>query len=137
MTEKDREQEREVEKKNEQSEGHGNMYNALSGIKEGKVISEIEIFLTNQGKVKDFIARGTVKDLKAETFSDLNLKKLNLNFFADKYDILIKNIYGNLEDISILNGDVKLNLENGIKLKANFNSKLDLNEKFLNKYHKL
>ena len=106
-------------------------------IKEGKVISEIEIFLTNQGKVKDFIARGTVKDLKAETFSDLNLKKLNLNFFADKYDILIKNIYGNLEDISILNGDVKLNLENGIKLKANFNSKLDLNEKFLNKYHKL
>lgn len=106
-------------------------------IKEGKVISEIEIFLTNQGKVKDFIARGTVKDLKAETFSDLNLKKLNLNFFADKYDILIKNIYGNLEDISILDGDVKLNLENGIKLKANFNSKLDLNEKFLNKYHKL
>jgi|TARA_R110000744_G_scaffold208747_2_gene327552 hypothetical protein len=42
MTEKDREQEREVEKKNEQSEGHGKMYNALSGIKEGKVIKMTE-----------------------------------------------------------------------------------------------
>jgi hypothetical protein len=42
MTEKDREQEREVEKKNEQSEGHGKMYNALSGIKEGKVIKITE-----------------------------------------------------------------------------------------------
>tara|TARA_R110000744_G_scaffold207215_1_gene325808 strand:- start:109 stop:546 length:438 start_codon:yes stop_codon:yes gene_type:complete len=32
----------EVEKKNEQSEGHGEMYNALSGIKEGKVIKMSE-----------------------------------------------------------------------------------------------
>ena len=38
MDEKEEEDAREVEKKNEQSEGHGKMYNALSGIKEGKVI---------------------------------------------------------------------------------------------------
>jgi len=38
-------------------------------------------------------------------------------------------IFGNIEDISIFDGDVKLNLENGIKLKSNFNSKLNLNEK--------
>ena len=41
---------------------------------------------------------------------------MNLSFFADKNDILIKSIYGNLEDLVILDGDVKLNLENGIKL---------------------
>ena len=34
--------EEEVEKKNERSEGHGKMYNALSGIKEGKVIKMTE-----------------------------------------------------------------------------------------------
>jgi len=38
MDDRETEKEEEVEKKNEQSEGHGKMYNALSGIKEGKVI---------------------------------------------------------------------------------------------------
>ena len=43
----------------------------------------------------------------------------------------MKKIFGNIEDISIFDGDVKLNLENGIKLKSNFNSKLNLNEKII------
>jgi hypothetical protein len=38
MDDRETEKEKEVESKNEQSEGHGKMYNALSGIKEGKVI---------------------------------------------------------------------------------------------------
>tara|TARA_R110002050_G_scaffold124755_2_gene244044 strand:- start:433 stop:855 length:423 start_codon:yes stop_codon:yes gene_type:complete len=42
MTDKEKEKEKEVENKNEQSEGHGEMYNALSGIKEGKVIKMSE-----------------------------------------------------------------------------------------------
>jgi len=42
MTEKDREQEKEVEKKNEQSEGHGKMYNAFEGLKESKVVKITE-----------------------------------------------------------------------------------------------
>ena len=63
-------------------------------IKEGKLILEIEIFLSNQGKFENFIARGTVRGLKAELFSGLNLSDVNVGFFADKNDILIKNIYG-------------------------------------------
>jgi len=42
MDEKETEKEKEVEKKNEQSEGHGKMYNALSGIREGKVVKITE-----------------------------------------------------------------------------------------------
>ena len=57
MTEKDKEQEREVEKKNEQSEGHGNMYNALSGIKEGKVIK------INENTLKKIVNR-VIKEQK-------------------------------------------------------------------------
>jgi len=57
MTEKDREKEREVEKKNEQSEGHGNMYNALSGIKEGKVIK------INENTLKKIVNR-VIKEQK-------------------------------------------------------------------------
>jgi hypothetical protein len=106
-------------------------------IKKGKVISEIEIFLTDQGTVKNFIAKGTVKDLKVELFSDFNLTKFNLSFFADKNDILIKSVNGNFEDIKISDGDVKLNLENGIKLESNFHSNIDLDEKLLKKYSSL
>ena len=79
-------------------------------IKKGKLISEIEIFLKEDGTIKDFIAKGTVKNLEAELFSNLYLRKINLGFFADQNDILIKNIFGYLEDIKISEGDIKLNL---------------------------
>ena len=106
-------------------------------ITKGNVISEIEIFLNEEGKFKDFIAKGNVTDLEAEIFENFNFSKLNLSFFADKNDILIKSIYGNLEDLVILDGDVKLNLENGIKLESNFNSQINLDEKLLKKYDKI
>lgn len=51
IEEKESEDEEEVEKKNEQSEGHGKMYNALSGIKEGKVIK------MNQPTLKRIVER--------------------------------------------------------------------------------
>ena len=66
--------------------------------------------------------------------NNLNLKKTNFTFFADKNDILLKNIFGNLEDIKLFDGDIQLNLENAIKISSNFNSKINLDEKLLKKY---
>ncbi len=106
-------------------------------IKEGKIISEIEIFLDEEGIIKDFIAKGDVRNLKAELVSNIILKETNLSFFADKNDILIKNIFGNLEDIKISDGDIKLNLENGINLSSNFNSKINWSEEISKKYSKI
>ena len=105
-------------------------------VKEGKLISEIEIFLNEKGLLENFITKGTIKDLKAELLDNLKLSKTNLSFFADKNDILIKNIFGNLEDIKILDGDLKINLENGLSLNSNFNSKIDLDENLIKKYNK-
>ena len=103
-------------------------------IKEGKLISEIEIFLKDDGSIKDLIVKGTIRNLKVELFNNINLKKTNLSFFADKNDILIKNIFGFLDEIKISDGDIRLNLENGIKLNSNFNSKIDLNDQVTKKY---
>ena len=105
-------------------------------INNGKLISEIDIFLSDKGAVENFIAKGTVKHLKANIFDDLNFSKGKLSFFADKNDILIKNIYGAVEDIKISDGDLKLNIENGIKLNSNFNSNVNLDEKLLSNYKK-
>ena len=106
-------------------------------IKEGKLISEIEIFLTDEGELENFIAKGSVKGLKIELFNDLIFEKANLGFFADKNDILIKNILGDLGSIKISEGDIKLNLENGTKLNSNFNSKFNIKEEFYNKHTSL
>jgi len=112
-----------------------NFKNLLNNkIKEGKLISEIDIFLNQDGMFKDFIVKGTVKDLKIELLKELNLSKINLSFFADKNDVLIKNIFGNLDEIKISDGDIKLSLDSGIKLNSNFNSKINLNKDQFDKY---
>ena len=54
----------------------------------------------------------------------------------DKSDILIKNLFGNIEDIKISDGDMILNLESGIKLESNFNSKVSLDKNLFYKYEK-
>ena len=108
----------------------------VNKVKEGKVFSEIDIFLTEKGLIEDFIVKGSVKDLKVKFSDDLNFINGNLSFFADKKDILIKNIFGELEKIIISDGDLKLNLDNGIKLNSNFVTKINLDEQLSNKYLK-
>lgn len=99
-------------------------------IKDGKLITEIEIFLTDDGYLKDFIAKGKVKNLKIELFENLSFSDSSFTFFSDKDDILIQNIVGSIDKTKISDGDIKLNLDNGIKLISNFNSEVDLNAKF-------
>ena len=98
-------------------------------IKEAKLISEIELFLNKNGELKNYIFKGKVLDLKADLLNDLILSKTNLSFFADKEDILIKNIFGKIDDIEINNGDIKLNLVNGVKFNSNFISNINLDSK--------
>ncbi len=105
-------------------------------IKNGKLICNIEIFLDETGSIKNYIAKGDVKDFKVEIINNLNLSNISLAFFADKDDILLKKINGNLEDIKIVDGDIKLNLEDGIKLNSNFGSIVNLNDELLSKYIK-
>ena len=103
-------------------------------IKDGKLLSEIEIFFSEKGEFENFITKGKIKSLKIELFKGLSFTEVNLNFFADKNDILIQSIFGNLEDIKITDGDIKLNFENGIKFNSNFKSKINLDKQLLKKY---
>ena len=103
-------------------------------ITNGNLISETEVFFNNEGLLDNYIVRGEVKNLEADLFDDLKLVKTNLNFFADKEDILVKNLYGNIGSIKIDNGDIKINLNNGTKINSNFNSEINFDEKALKKY---
>ena len=87
--------------------------------------------------MKNYIIKGEVKNLDVKFSNNLTLSKINLDFFADREDILVKNFYGNLGNIKINDGDIKLNLSNGTKISSNFYTKINLDEKVLNKYSKI
>ena len=55
-----------------------------NNIKKGRLITEIEIFLTEQGDFKNFIAKGSVKNLEMELFNELYFKEGNLSFLQTK-----------------------------------------------------
>ena len=77
-------------------------------IKQGRINTELEVYLDNNNLFENFIARGSVTDLKTEIKKNINLNKINFSFFADKNDILLKNIYGETDSIQIKDGDLKL-----------------------------
>ena len=91
-----------------------------NNIKEGKLLVDLDIYLNENNEFVNFISRGIVKNLKTEIIQDINLKKTNFTFFADKSDILIKNIFGETNFIKVNDGDVRLKIESGIFLEANF-----------------
>ena len=106
-------------------------------INNGKLILDIEIFFDKESKLKDYIIKGTVKDLEANIYNNLNLSKTKFSFFADKEDILIKNIFGNIDNIEIKDGDIKLNFENGIKVNSNFNTDINISSDFFKRNFKV
>ncbi|MDC1212174.1 AsmA-like C-terminal region-containing protein [Pelagibacteraceae bacterium] len=98
-------------------------------IKKGKIDSKLEIYLDEDNLLDNFIARGSVSNLKAQIINNINLEKTNFNFFADKTDILLKNISSETGPVEIKEGDLKLKLSSEITLESNFktNIKYDSN----------
>ncbi len=100
-------------------------------VKEGKILTEIELFLTNENLIENYIAKGKVSNFKAEIIKNITLEKTNFDFFADKTDILFKNISGKTGYITIDEGDLKIDLSSGVYLESNFKSLLNFDEKIV------
>ena len=96
----------------------------VNKLKNGKLSTEIEFYLDQNNKLKNFIAKGKVIDLKSEISNNLFFEKAKFEFFADNSDILIKNIFGELDGISIKDGDLKIILSPEISIKSNFVSSI-------------
>ena len=93
-------------------------------INSGKLNTEIEVYLDDNNMLENFIARGDVSALDAQILEDVKLENTNFNFFADKTDILIKDLNSNYGQIFFKEGDLKLNLSEGITLESNFKTNL-------------
>ncbi len=98
---------------------------------------EFEIYLQKDNEIENFITRGSVSDFEVEVIEGFSIKKASFNFFGDKTDILIKNIFGNSIFFDIKDGDIRLKLSpelslvSNFKTKINFNNEIDIKNKFL------
>ena len=101
-------------------------------IKQGKLNIELELYLDNNNLLENFIARGTVSNLKIKIAKDINLEKTNFSFFADKSDVLIKNILSETGFFKVSSGDLKLKLTSETSLESNFKINLKYNDKLKN-----
>ena len=100
--------------------------------KQGKLNAEIEFYLNDNNLFDNYIARGSVSDLKTEITKEISLNKINFNFFADKTDVLIQNFFGETDGVKIKNGDFKLILDPEIMLESNFITNIKYNDKSKN-----
>jgi hypothetical protein len=93
-------------------------------IKKGQLSAKLKLYLDNDNLLENFTASGSVSNLETETFNDINIKKINFDFFADKTDVLLKNIFCEGEFFKILDGDLKLKISEEISLESNFKTNL-------------
>ena len=89
-------------------------------IDKGKASFQIEFYLNNKNQIENFISKGKVYDLSLNLIKDLKLEGVKFDFFADKTDILLKNIKGNFEKIDIKEGDLKIKLSPKVSIRIKF-----------------
>ena len=92
----------------------------VNKIETGQLRINLDLYFSDNLDLKNFIAKGAVKNMNLKINNNLNLKKTDFNFFSDSSDILIKNIYSKMNGILIKNGNLQISKNNEIKIKSNF-----------------
>ena len=103
-------------------------------IKEGQLNAKFKVHFDNDNLLETFTASGSVLNLKSKIINDIYIKKTKFDFFADKTDILLKNIFSESGPLKILDGDLKLKISKEISLVSNFKTNLintDLPEDYI------
>ena len=103
-------------------------------VKNGKLNSDLELYFDENLEIVNFIARGDVKEMSAEVDNDLAFKNTSFNFFADKSDVLIKDINSEVDGLLIKNGNLQIDRGKNIQIKSDFFTEMDINEKNINNY---
>ena len=98
-------------------------------IDEGTIDTKVEVYFNENNTFDNFIARGSVSDLKAKLIGNLSLEKTNFKFFADKTDVLLKDISCKTSFLKINNGDLRISLEPEIEITSNFITKIKFDSK--------
>jgi len=103
-------------------------------VKNGKLVINLELYFNDNMQIDNFIARGKVKKMDGIITNNLILKEVNFDFFADKSDILIKNIKSEMDGFLIKNGNLQIERNKNINIKSDFFTEASINEKNIKNY---
>ena len=108
-----------------------------NNVKNGNLILDLSFYFDTDNLINNFIAKGEVTNFNSKIYDEIFLKDTSFEFFGDKSIILFKKINGEIDDISIKNGDIKLTISPEISIISNFNSNIKYQNSLENKYSKL
>ena len=103
-------------------------------IEKGKLLCNLELYFNDDLDVINFIARGKAYKINSKINDRLSLKNTSFNFFADTTDILVTNIISNTDGLLIKNGNLKINNNEKIDLKFEFDTEVKINKENINNY---
>ena len=92
----------------------------VNKVQTGRLRINLDLYFSDNLDLKNFIAKGAVKNMNLKINKNLNLKKTEFNFFSDSTDILINNIYSTMNGVSVKNGNLQISKSSIIKIKSNF-----------------
>ena len=99
----------------------------INNVNDGKLITNIEFFFNSNFEITDFIAKGEIKKAKTIINRDLMMEDINFEFFADRSDILIKNIFSKSNGVTISEGNLQIQKDKLIKIKSDFLTNTEIN----------
>ncbi len=100
----------------------------INKVQNGKLVTNVELYLNDNFEINNFIARGEVKKLNSIINNELSLKNTSFNFFADTSDILIKNIKSEMDGFLIKEGNLQISRNEKIELKSDFSTEIKINK---------
>ena len=103
-------------------------------VKNGKFVANLELYFDENLDIKNFIARGEVKEMDGIINDNFTLKNTTFNFFADNADVLITNVKSNTQGFSIKDGNLKITRNKIIKINSDFSTEVIINKKNINNY---
>ena len=106
----------------------------INKVTKGNLVTNIELFLDKNLKIKNFIATGNINNMNVEIKKNLILDKTSFTFFADATDILIKNIKSSSKGIVLNNGTLKIEKNEKIVVKSDFSTITNINKDNISNY---
>ena len=108
-----------------------------NNVKNGNLILDLAFYFDTNNSINDFIVKGEVTNFNSKIYDEIFLKDARFEFFGDKSIILFQKINGEIDGISLKDGDMKLTISLEISIISNFNSNIKYQNSLENKYSKL
>ena len=106
----------------------------INKVESGKLSASLDLFFDNNFEIKNFIAKGDVKEMNAYLTKDIIVSDTSFNFFFDTSDVVIKNLKTNSNGIILKEGSLYITRDGEVTLKSEFSTEVELNQENLKDY---